>query len=71
LLKIFSYVLVDELIGEEDRPWCEWKRGGPLTQNTLSFMLKPFKIKSKDVRIGGIVKKGYEKKYFEDAFKRY
>lgn len=68
---IFSEDLVALLVGIEDRPWFEWKRGKPLTQNTLSRMLDPYHIKSKDIKISGIVKRGYSKSSFEDAFMRY
>lgn len=69
--KIFSIDLVSELVSLEDRPWCEWKRGRPLTQNSLWRLLKPFKIKSQTIRIGPDTSKGYYKKSFEDAFNRY
>ncbi len=68
---IFTAELVDELVALEDRPWCEWKHGKPLTQNTLSRLLKPFKIKSQSIRIGTIAKRGYYKKSFQDSFDRY
>jgi hypothetical protein len=70
-IKLFSQELVDHLNDLEDRPWCEWKHGNPLTKNTLANLLKPFSIKSKQIRLGGVSKKGYEKVIFEDAFTRY
>ncbi len=69
--KAFSVNLVTDLVNLEDRPWCEWKRGKPLTQNSLSRLLKPFKIKSQTIRIGTSTNKGYYKKSFQDAFHRY
>ena len=71
LIKLFSQELVDYLIELEDRPWCEWKHGKPLTKNTLANLLKPFGIKSKQIRIGGGNQRGYEKTVFEDSFVRY
>jgi len=50
--RIASAVLVKRLIDIEDRPWCEWKHGKPLTQATLARMLKPFGVHSKQIRIG-------------------
>jgi len=55
----------------DQNTWCEWKRGYPLTKNTLANLLKPFGIKSKRIRIGGGNQRGYEKTAFEDAFVRY
>jgi putative DNA primase/helicase len=38
------------LIAMEDRPWGEWRRGQPLTPNSLARLLKPFGIGSKPIR---------------------
>ncbi|MEE8057418.1 MAG: DUF3631 domain-containing protein [Pseudomonadales bacterium] len=69
--KITSSELVDELVGLEERPWCEWKHGKPMTKTSLAKMLRPYGIKSKNVRDGYVVKKGYSTDDFQDAFKRY
>jgi len=70
--KIFSQDLVDDLINLDDRPWCEWKRGKPITKNSLARLLKPYKIKSKSIRIGPEDRlKGYSLESFKDAFNRY
>jgi hypothetical protein len=42
-----------------------------MTANTLAKLLKPFKIKPADIRDGNIVKKGYKRTQFDDAFSRY
>jgi len=68
--KIFSADLVRDLINLEERPWCEWKRGSPMTQNSMAKILKTFGIHSKDIRIGA-VKRGYVFSDFEDAISRY
>jgi len=39
--RIFSQDLVDALVAMEDRPWCEWRRGRPMTQNSLARLLRP------------------------------
>jgi len=71
--KIGSAYLVDKLISLEERPWSEWKRGQPMTQNTLSKMLGTFDIRSKDIRPDhdGLVCRGFEKTQFQDTFDRY
>ena len=69
--RISSQGLVDYLIDIDDRPWCEWKRGFPMTKMTLSKLLKPFSIKSKDIRVNHTVLKGYTHDAFKDAFSRY
>lgn len=50
-IKVFSIDLVNELVKLEERPWCEWKKGKPMTQNSLAKMLKTFNIHSKDIRL--------------------
>ncbi|WP_461834829.1 DUF3631 domain-containing protein [Desulfothermus sp.] len=69
--KIASAKLVDELVKLEDRPWGEWKRGKPMTPNSLARLLKPFGIHPKTIRDGFRTYKGYEVKAFEEVFKRY
>ncbi len=68
---IFSRVLVDRLIGLEDRPWCEWRRGKPLTQNSLSKLLKPYRLISNTCRIGHEMAKGYDVEKMKSAFAPY
>ncbi len=71
LIRVFSGELVEALVGIEESPWGEWKRGRPMTQNSLARLLKPYKIKPKQLRIGREKKNGYERSVFEDAFNRY
>ncbi len=63
--------LVDMLIGLEDRPWKEWRRGRPLTSVTISRLLEPYQIKPKQMKLGGRKVRGYSATDFQDAFNRY
>lgn len=69
-VKTFSLDLVNELVKLEERPWCEWKKGKPMTQNSLAKILKTFSISSKMIRIEK-PGRGYEFNQFKDAFYRY
>ena len=71
LKQIASAVLVEALIKIEGSPWGEWRRGQPMTQNSLSRLLKPFKIKPKQIRFNNKNHRGFEAKQFENVFKRY
>ncbi len=71
ILNISSRDLVAALIKMEDHPWCEWKHGKPLTQNSLSRLLSPYKIKSKSIRMVGKVNRGYSRDSFEKTWERY
>ena len=70
--KIPSAELVDLLVALEDRPWFEWRRGKPLTQNSLSRLLKPYHITPGTIRMSDhYTPKGYKLSSFNDAFTRY
>ena len=69
--KIFSQDVVNDLINLDDRPWVEWRRGNPITKNSVARLLRPYKIKTKTIRFGSETGKGYTLKSFEDAFSRY
>ena len=53
LVKVVSgQDIICALAAMEDRPWGEWRRGQPLTQNSLARLLKPFLIRPKVIRFG-------------------
>lgn len=68
---ISSRDLITALNDMEDRPWCEWKHGKPLTQNSLSKLLNPYKIKTKSIRLAGKVSRGFSRELFEKTWERY
>jgi putative DNA primase/helicase len=63
--------LIESLVAMEDKPWAEWTRGKPLSAASLSKLLKPFEIKSVQLKKDGKNKNGYKLKQFKDAFERY
>lgn len=69
--RIPSKELVDLLLGLEERPWREWRKGQPMTQNSLAKLLGLFKIHSKTIRYFNQPCKGFDKSQFDDAFTRY
>lgn len=78
--RIPSYVLVEELIGLEDPEydWSEFKGTRPLTVGPMSLILRAFQIHPKSVwwpenvhRSQQCSIKGYARKDFEVAWKRY
>ncbi len=69
--KIKTEDLLRYLNSLEDHPWCEWKKGNPMSARNLSTLLRPFGIKSKDHRFDGEVKKGYSIFEFKESFRRY
>ena len=70
-LKMFGEDLLIALLADEEAPWATWNRGRPMTRRQLTARLDGFSVKSKDVRIGVVTKKGFERSDFEDVWKRY
>ncbi len=70
--RIRSSSLLENLCSFEERPWCEWKKGQPLSPRGLSNLLRPFGVSVKNYRdTFGEQGKGYLLECFEDAFGRY
>jgi putative DNA primase/helicase len=69
---VSSLTLTDDLCNLEDRPWKEWRRGHPLTQNSLARLLRPFGLKPKMVRFNAQeVARAYLIAEVEEAAARY
>ena len=65
-------VVVGPEAAMEERPWGDWKHGKSLSPHQLSRLLKPYGVRSRNLRVGdkaGI--KGYCMEDFSDAFTRY
>ncbi len=69
--RLHSDDIVNQLIKMDDRPWPEWKRGFPMTKKKKKKLLKPHKIKSRQLKVAGTNLNGYELEAFQDAFRRY
>ncbi len=63
--------LLSVLHEAEDRPWCEWKKGKPMSPHSLATQLRPYGIKPTQIRFGEESLKGYYLETFLDAFSRY
>jgi hypothetical protein len=69
--RLTSASLVAALVEIEGRPWAEYRRGKPLTQNQLARALKPIGIAPEVIREGSSTPRGYMFGQFGDAFDRY
>jgi hypothetical protein len=67
--RIFTADLISALQADEEGPWASERV--PLTPHHLGYLLKPFEIASKQVRIGAKSLKGYERHWFIDTWERY
>ena len=68
--RIFTADLQTELWAIDESPWGDL-RGKPIDGRRLAKELKPYGISADNVRIGEIVKKGYLREWFVDAWNRY
>lgn len=69
--KISTADLLAVLCFDAEKPWATYSRGRPLSNHQLARKLKGYGIRSKNVRIGHDVAKGFERGQFDDAFARY
>ena len=51
--RMHSTDIVTELIKKEGRPWPEWKNGFSITPTALSYLLKPFDVRPRQLKIQG------------------
>jgi hypothetical protein len=63
--------LLETLNALDEAPWGEIKGGKPMDSRGLATRLKRYQVKSKNVRIGGDVLKGYAREDLHDAWQRY
>ena len=52
--------ILETLWAMEGRPWSEWRCGKPLSARGLSDLLKPFKVRPVNIRVNGLIPKGYK-----------
>jgi hypothetical protein len=68
--KIWTDTLLRRLCERQESPWKDIK-GRQLNDRGLADMLRPYGIRSKDIRLDGLVRKGYNRADFADAWRRY
>jgi hypothetical protein len=61
--------LIAELAQVVESPWGDWY-GKTISPQALSKLLKPYRIKTMPVWVGGATAKGYKAEQFEDAWLR-
>jgi hypothetical protein len=69
--RMWTEDLLQALNRMPESPWGSMRRDEGINARGLANMLRPFRIKSRQVRIGDVGKKGYLLEQFEDAFERH
>lgn len=69
--RLFTADLIEALCSDDEKPWATYNRGQPIKPRQVSTRLSGYGIKSRDIRIGYINKKGFLLDDFSEAFNRY
>jgi hypothetical protein len=70
-IAITTSALLAKLNDLDESPWGARRKGEGLDARGLARMLRPFKVKSRTVRVGDKTAKGYHLDQFDDAFLRH
>jgi hypothetical protein len=68
--RLATATILDALHAIEEAPWADWY-GHEFNARDLARLLRPYGIKSKNVRLAGAQAKGFERADFLDAWGRY
>ena len=63
--------LIDALRADEEAPWSEWNHGRGLRPEGLAFLLRPYGIRARQMKLAGAKVRGFDLDDFGDAFGRY
>ena len=63
--------ILNALHALDQRPWNEWRRGKPLSDQGLARLLRPFKLTSRTRRLAAGLAKGYDREPFQPVWDAY
>lgn len=69
--KISTADLIAALLADDEKSWATYNRGKPISAKQIANRLKGYGIRSKSIRLGYEVSRGFELSHFKDAFARY
>ena len=70
--ELFTTTILDRLKKLEEGPWSEWgRKGEPITASALAGLLRPYRVRSQNIRVGGVQAKGYLRNDLADPWRRY
>ena len=69
--QVFTSALITRLCKLDEAPWATWQRGEPITPRGMAALLKPWGVRSGNVRVGEDQAKGYTRADLADAWQRY
>jgi hypothetical protein len=70
--RLATTTLIDMLRADEEAPWAEYgPTGRPLRAEGLAYLLRPYGVRSRQMKIAGVNVHGFELAQFGDPFDRY
>jgi hypothetical protein len=66
-----TQTLLEHLNGLDEASWGSWNAGEGMRPRELANKLRPYEIRSRDLRTDEGTRKGYRRSDFEDAWERY
>jgi hypothetical protein len=67
---LFTTTILERLHKIDEAPWCDWY-GKPLTARGLATLLRPYGVRSGNIRRGDEQAKGYTRAALADCWRRY
>lgn len=64
-------IIIERLCELEESPWSTWHRGDKITPRALAELVKPYGVRSRNLKVHGSVFKGYARADMADAWSRY
>jgi hypothetical protein len=68
---MWTETIVEALNRDEELPFGGYRKGAGIDARGLAKLLRPFRIRPRDVRLGEDKAKGYRSEWFTDAWERY
>jgi hypothetical protein len=62
--------LIEGLRADEEAPWDDW-HGRGLKPEGLAYLLRPYGIRARQMKLAGVKVRGFDLEQFADAFSRY
>jgi hypothetical protein len=69
--RIFTRDLIARLNAQGQRPWHALRNGKPIDEFWLAAQLRPYGVRSRTIRIGEFISRGYVRSDLDNVFQRY
>jgi hypothetical protein len=67
---LWTSIIIERLAELDEAPWKDWY-GARITDRAIAKLLRPYGVRSRDVKLEGASRKGYRREDLHDAWQRY